>query len=203
MAEIAPFEIVKVVAGLASLFVAASALLQNLERSRRELAVSLIYNWAKDTDWETSRSITILKDVPATVIDGIDEKRPTRIPSDHYPAVLTILRREFSETDLPPRPTEGQEEFEISREQSAFIRYLWVRWLNRLEGVLTAWLQGAAANDLMSEEFSPLVRSRKAELDLLKNVRHGLPAIDQFCRLIGESQTIRIRPRLGLFPWRR
>ncbi len=194
-------EAIKVLAPVLSILVAASAILQTLERGRRELAVSLIYDWAKDTDWATSRSITILKELPASVIDEIDQKRATRIPASEYEAVVGILRAEFPENSLPPIPTDTAGDFAISREQSAFIRYLWVRWLNRLEGVLAAWLQGAAAPELMHEEFSPLVNGRRAELDMLKHVRNGLPVIDEFFKRASGSGGISVRPKLGVFPW--
>lgn len=197
-------EAIKVLAPVVSILIAASAVLQSLERGRRELAVSLIYNWAHDTDWATSRAITVLKELPSAVVDDIDEKRATKIPGAQYDAIVSILRREFPEGNLPARPQDSGSDFTLTPEQSAFIKYLWVRWLNRLEGTLAAWLQGAAAPELMRTEFAPLVLARKGELEILKNVRHGLPIIDTFVRAANNNDgLVSVQEELGLFPWSR
>jgi hypothetical protein len=55
--------VVGALAAVASILMAASAILQNLERARRELAVNLIYNFANQTDWATGRAIGIAKEL--------------------------------------------------------------------------------------------------------------------------------------------
>jgi hypothetical protein len=39
--------------------VAAANILRSLDRAKRELAVNLFYNWNKDIDWITSRSLDL------------------------------------------------------------------------------------------------------------------------------------------------
>src|SRR5437868_1484114 len=85
--------------------IAASAILQNLERGRRELAVNLIYNWANHTDWATNRSITIAKELSEEEIKAINGKRSTSIEGKHYDGVVSILTAGFKEQDLPTRPS--------------------------------------------------------------------------------------------------
>lgn len=183
------------------LFVALSSLLQNLERSRRELASALIYNWANHLDWPTSRALALLHRVDSAVIDSIDNKDATTLKADLYDTVVSVLATEFTTRELPKRPDAEGGEFTITAEQSAHIRFLWVRWLNRLEGTLTAWQQGAASAEIMKAEFEPLVVGKKTELDALKGVRYGLPVIDAFCKEV-TSGRIEVRPKLGIFPWR-
>lgn len=194
-------DLLKVMAPVVSVLIAASAILQNLERGRRELAVSLIYNWANDTDWATSRSITIAKELPDNAIQEINGKRTASIPGLYYDGVVSILRTGFPEESLPPRPSDPRAVFEISPEQSAFIHFQWVRWLNRLEGTLAAWQQGAADPVLTAREFAPLVKGTSAELEVLTKVRAGLPIIAEFYRQQKETGAIEVRPRLGVFPW--
>ena len=91
-----------------------------------------------------------------------------------------MLTVEFLQRDLPAKPKPEDTIFRISAEQSAFIRFLWVRWLNRLEGTLTVWQQGAASEEIMRSEFKSLVEGRKAELKALEDVRDGLPVIASF-----------------------
>jgi hypothetical protein len=150
-----------------SLLVAASSLLQNLERERRALAVRLIYDWAGDTDWPTSRAIIIVSDLSQDVIRAIDRKEEVSIPSRHFDSIISILETNFPKEGLPCRPNEAAPTFKVTPEHSAFIKFLWVRWLNRLEGTLAAWLQGAADPELMEHEFQPLVTGRTAELEAL------------------------------------
>jgi len=213
MADVVEF--LKVLAPVVSILVATSAILQTLERARRELAVSLIYNWANHTDWVTNRAVTMAKELPPQVIDKINEKDAVSIPNAYYEGIVSILRTGFPEDDLPvlsggrsrsrsgtgSSDTEG--EFQISKEQSEFIKFQWVRWLNRLEGTLAAWQQGAADVHLMQVEFAPLVRGRAAELEVLEKVRAGLPIIEAFYQLQRKTGSMEIRPRLGIFPWRR
>jgi hypothetical protein len=210
-------EILKVLvlvgAPVASVLVAVSAILQTLERARRELAVSLIYNFANQTSWATARAIEIATELPENVIHDIGAKRKASIPSDYYDPIVSILRTAFPEKDLPappstkPRPNDKVkpndrgEVFQISPEQSAFICFHWLHWLNRLEGTLAAWQQGAASTDLMALEFAPYVEGTSAELEVLSKIRKGLPVIEEFYRQQRDTGRIKARPKLGIFPW--
>jgi hypothetical protein len=133
--------IVGALAAVASILMAASAILQNLERARRELAVNLIYNFANQTDWATGRAIGIAKELPDSIVGEIGAKRSVSIPSAYYDGIVSILRTAFPEEDLPAKPSDRSQEvnFQISTEQSRFIYFLWFQWLNRLEGTLAAW----------------------------------------------------------------
>lgn len=196
-------EALKIILPALSILIATSALLQNLERSRRELASALIYNWANHLDWPTSRAIALLASLSSSIVETIDQKMETNLPAELYDAVVSILTDEFSNRQLPPKPPQAAKEFPITAEQSAFIRYLWIRWLNRLEGTLTAWQQGAASAEIMQAEFAPLVKGRRAELEALKPVRYGLPVIEAFCKASATNGDLAVQPKLGLFPWRR
>jgi hypothetical protein len=206
-------EILKVLVPVVSILVAASAILQTLERARRELAVSLIYNFANQTNWATARALEIATELPENVIHDIGAKRRASIPIDYYDPIVSILRTAFPEKDLPappstkPRlndkakPNDRGEVFQISPEQSAFICFHWLHWLNRLEGTLAAWQQGAAATELMALEFAPYVEGTSAELEVLSKIRQGLPIIEEFCRQRRDTGRIKVRPKLGIFPW--
>jgi hypothetical protein len=207
-------EILKILVPVASVLIAASAILQTLERARRELAVSLIYNFANQTNWATGRAVGIARELPDNIIGEIGAKRCVSIPNAFYDGIVSILRTAFPEDDLPDRPSTGarpnnktkpsnsEGEFQISPEHSAFILFLWLQWLNRLEGTLAAWQQGAAATELMATEFAPLVKGASAELAKLSRIRDGLPVIEEFCQQQRKTGTIRVRPKLGIFPWR-
>jgi hypothetical protein len=195
-------ETLKVLAPVVSILIAASAILQNLERGRREFAANLIYGWAKDTDWVTDRAINVAKDLAEKTIGEINRKEASSIPSKHYAGVVSVLRAGFPEDDLPPKPTNAKREFDISAEHSQFIKFQWVRWLNRLEGTLAAWQQGAADLALMEAEFEPLVKGEQAVLEILTPVRKGLPVIEEFYEQVKQTGKIRVRPRLGIFPSR-
>jgi hypothetical protein len=195
-------ETLKVLVPVASLLVATSALLQNLERARRELATTLIYNWANHLDWPTSRAIGLLKHLESDVVKDIDGKKATSLRLELYDAIVSVLTVEFSNRELPKKEESSPGKFKITAEQSEFIRYLWVRWLNRLEGTLTAWREGAASAEIMSAEFAPLVKGREAELRALEHVRIGLPVIDAFCNAESKNGALDVRPKLGIFPWR-
>jgi hypothetical protein len=194
-------EFIQVIAPVIAILIAASTVLQTLERARRELAVNLIYNWAKDTHWVESRAINVAKELPKEVIADIYHKRGASITGEHYDGIMSILRGgNFS--DLPPQPCHPSAAFQINPEHSAFIHYQWAIWLNRLEGILAAWQQGAADLTLMEDEFAPLVKGSSAELEVLEIFREGLPIITAFYYQQKETGRIKVRPRLGIFPWR-
>ena len=196
-------DVIQVLLPALSILVATSALLQNLERARRELATALIYNWANHLDWPTSRAIALLTSLSESMVKAIDDKKATDLPVELYDAVMSVLSEEFATRELPKKPDEKMKKFAITAEQSAFIRFLWVRWLNRLEGTLTAWQQGAASAEIMESEFAPLVQGRRAELAALKGVWHGLPVIKAFFKAPEIDVYLPVNPKLGLFPWRR
>jgi hypothetical protein len=121
-----------------SLLVAVHSLRQNLERERRALAVRLIYDWAAGTDWITSCAIEMAKELDKKEIEDIYEKKATLLDVSHYRTIVNILKTDFAE-NLPSLPDQPSAKLQITQEQSVFIRFLWVRWLNRLEATLAAW----------------------------------------------------------------
>lgn len=191
-------EALKIALTVVSFLVAAFAIVQNQERSRRELATTLIYNWANHLDWPTSRAIGLLADLKKSVVVSIDNREEAEFQVELYDAILSVLTVEFLQRDLPEKPKPDDTIFRISAEQSAFIRFLWVRWLNRLEGTLTAWQQGAASEEIMRSEFKPLVEGRKAELKALEDVRDGLPVIASFFDEHLSKQKLPRKKNLGL-----
>jgi hypothetical protein len=176
--------------------IAAVSLLRGLERGRRELAVNLIYNWTKDLDWVSDRAINLAKTLKSDVIEQIRNKEGVSIPTVHFDCVTSVLRGGFPEGNLPDKPSNSATTFQITPEHSAFIYFLWVRWLNRLEGTLAGWLQGTANIYLMQREFGPLVKS---ELKVLSIVRDGLPIISAFYKEVIETDEVRRYQPLSIF----
>jgi hypothetical protein len=202
MADLA--ELLKIIAIPLTLLFAASGVLQALERGRRELAVNLVYNWARDTDWATTRAVDLARELDdSNIIKDINRKGNVSIPKAHYDAVMSILREKFPEAQCPDRPSDSETAFNITAEHSRYIHFLWARWLNRLEGTLAAWQQSAADPELMEREFAPLVKGSEAELEVLAVVRDGLPVIQEFYTEQKTTGRIRQRRRLGIFPWPR
>ena len=193
-------ETIKILLPVFSVLLAASAILKTLERGRRELAVKLINDWANDSDWATNRSITIATLIPSAALNDINDKKEALVPKDFLTAFHSILKNDFSKVELPKLEDDSSTDSKLSMEQRAFIKHLWVRWLNRLEGILAAWQQGAASQDIMRIEFEPLVKSQIAELDRLERVRQGLPINEEFVRQVKTTNTIDIKPSLGIFP---
>ena len=190
------------IVGLFGLFVATSSFLQNLERSRRELASKLVYDWAHHLDWPTSRALALLPQLDSGIVASIESKQGVEFPANFYDAVTSVLAGQFANS-LPVKPEKPAKTFFITAEHSAYIRYHWVRWLNRLEGTLTAWQLGAASIEVMKREFEPLVKGRAAELKALeKDFLSSCPVVLAFYKWVNEQKDIPVHPGLGLFPWR-
>jgi hypothetical protein len=88
---------------------AAVTLVRGLQRGRRELAVSLIYNWAKDLDWPSARSINLAKELDKHLIALIQHKQRVTIPSKYYDASLAsseagFLKRLCQKDQVTGRP---------------------------------------------------------------------------------------------------
>jgi hypothetical protein len=91
-----------------------------------------------------------------------------------------VLREKFSEEILPKAPR-GKDKFEITEEHSRFIRFLWTRWLNRLEGTLAAWDQRAANAPVLERNFEPLVRRSESQIKRL-STEEDLPITHKFLK---------------------
>jgi hypothetical protein len=130
-----------------------------------------------------------------------DQSR-TRTIASVGSAIASVLASQFTNS-LPARPEKPAQTFAITAEHSAYIRYHWVRWLNRLEGTLTAWQLGAASTEVMKREFEPLVKGRAAELKALeKDFLGSCPVVHAFYQWVNEHKDIPVHPGLGMFQWR-
>lgn len=115
--------------------------------------------------------------------------------------IVLILKGHFL-TSLPSKPDAGKS-FKISNEQGEFIRFLWVSWLNRLEGILAAWQQGAADEKLMKKEFTQLIKLSQDELEVLISIRRELPIVTAFYNYVLRGEEIQVRRSLSIWPFRR
>ena len=195
-------KILGAIVGLFGLLLAAFSLLRNLQRARSELAVRLLYDWARDLNWETARALDLAVALhsdgqESKALQDIYNKKPVSIPSQYYNDVMIMLRNGFSVENMPCPPGQGNETFRISREHSTLIRFLWASWLNRLEGVLSAWLQAVANQELMEREFSKYVKSVGPELKALHFLLEGTPAVRAFYKHISEKDDVERRRPLG------
>jgi hypothetical protein len=187
---------IAVVVTATGVVVAAANILRSLDRSRRELAANLFYNWAKDIDWITSRSLDLATKLHTQTIENIKKKLPTTIPSDHYDLVVTILSSVFDVENIPARPENKSQEFKINAEHSAYIYFNWGRWLNRLEGALAGWFEDTADSRLIKIEFAPLLEAYHKVLDI---PNEGLSVIDAFWNEIKRDKEPKKPPRLAIF----
>jgi hypothetical protein len=53
----------------------------------------------------------------------------------------------------------------------------------------------------MEAEFAPLVTARKAELEVLTDVRQGLSVVEEFYKRMNSGKGVSVSPKLGIFPW--
>src|SRR6266581_4871000 len=90
---------------LVSLVVAVNSLLNNLDRARMELAVKLIYDWASDYDWETSRALTLAADLDKQAVEDIANSKPVLLPTKYYDAFANLLSTRVTKEELPTRPS--------------------------------------------------------------------------------------------------
>jgi hypothetical protein len=158
-----------------ALLVAASTLLRNLERARRELAVKLMWDWSGEFTWETSRAIALAVSLNSSAhgreaLEQIIGRKPADIPINVYEDVAIVLEKNFPSGDKLIRPENGSQTFQLTLQQSALIRFVWARWLNRLEAVLAGWQQAIADRQLMVDQFSPYVAENKAEINALEGL---------------------------------
>lgn len=166
------------------LFLTWIGILSAVRRGRRELTANLLYNWSRDVDWPASRAIELARDLPEDVVKSIEQRKPTNIDISHYDSVVTVLREKFSDQGLPTK-IESESLFQITEEHSRFIRFLWARWLNRLEGTLAAWDQRAANASTLKASFKPLVISSQIQIMRL-STEDDLPITRKFLKEIDQ-----------------
>src|SRR5689334_4541548 len=165
-------------ATLIGVFIAARNIKEGVNRGRRELTANLLYNWSRDVDWAASRAIELAENLPMQIVDVIIRKDKTSIPAARHAGVTVVLREKFPKDELPKKPS-ATGTFELNEEHSAFIHFLWFRWLNRLEGILAAWIEEAAYRNRLEDEFGPLVIAYQQVLDRLV-IPGDLPILTEF-----------------------
>lgn len=197
---------IEIVLTTSALLLTAFTIYLNLQKSRRELASMLVYNWANDNDWATTSAIVLARTLTEgkreqspDVIAAILEKEKIELEEKYFASVISILGSEFEPSQLPKLPSKKSSsnenvKFLLEEEHSAYIRYLWIKWLNRLEGTLAAWQQGAADRDLMEKEFSPLVIGVKSQLSSFTEIVEGLPVTKVFHKKMNDTGKIKLKP---------
>lgn len=107
-------------------------------------------------------------------------EKETSIPAEFYERVIIILRSHQEITELPSPPTENQREFHITSTHSQLILFLWINWLNELEGVLTSWTRQPADREIMESVWAPSILINDVALNALGDLAKNCESVVKF-----------------------
>jgi hypothetical protein len=168
------------------------------ERSRRELAVSLLKDWTLGQKMETSAVSGFVGQLSKDNCRRLAKRNPDPIIIEDTPENRETLRK-----CLEARFGRLQyEEFSkdnkilvVSGEHVAFIRFNSMLFLNLLESILAAWNSRVAHTAILEDQFKFLIRSdtnlkefRNACFEEFNNT-DPFPSITNFVSAISPGQT--------------
>ncbi|MEI8394944.1 MAG: hypothetical protein WCF85_09435 [Rhodospirillaceae bacterium] len=177
-----------IVIALTQAVIARGSMLADHERSRRQLAIDLVWKWSTALQPESKPIRDFISGLDADQCRSINEGRPFLIDSNKKGKLISCLRKQFPEieayiNDKIINSNNGHivlEEGHIRTLRSHAVLYL-----NLLETVLASWRHNVADSDILEEQFNYLMSSDNeshATLDKFRSVvgiKH-FPSIEKF-----------------------
>jgi hypothetical protein len=147
------------------------------ERSRRELAISMMGAWTRSLDQKGS--------ISRKLVETLDESQARSLANQEDVELNGTEQKKLYAAAF--EMTSGEEKVLMPSRESAELRWRMITYLNSLETVLVAWNYGIADKGIIEEQFAYLVSDQKGHA-VLANFRKAeggkdtYPAIDAFVR---------------------
>lgn len=141
------------------------------ERSRRQMAIELINDWAKSVTVSMSSARRFVEDLDSVQLKSFVKLQELIVKKEERTLVISCIKER---EDLEIVSIEG-DKIKLSPEIISEIRWYAVAYLDALEGVFSAWRHGVASEDIIVEQFEFLL-NKSIGNTLLKEFReleHG------------------------------
>lgn len=177
------------------------AMLADHERARRDRAVDLIADWARNLNQRASAARKLVETFDAAQSKALFAQEEFRIEAKHAGLLDSALAGQG------PKPESGM--LLVNTEMSSELRWQIVTFLNNLEAIAAAWRHDVADTKIIEEEFRYLISEEKGQYILEQfRIAAGMartyPAISKFVEHIRKTPADR-PPVLSasVRPWRR
>ena len=144
---------VNLVSAIANLVTASSVLVLvwtlylDHERTRRQTAVNLIFEWtrAATVKGTVARKFANTLDVPQS--NALFRLEPLSCDATHLDLVASLIPSDIGTL------VEANGRFALNRVQVSHLRFEIISYLNKLEAVLSSWRHNVADRDIIEEQF--------------------------------------------------
>lgn len=168
------------------------------ERSRRESAIDMLKVWDNGLNQNDGVARKFVECLNFNQAKAIFNQESFSVDSKYWPMVRSIIPENSKLKDFDP---EGTSQLKIDDNDSAYIRWLMVSYLNRAETILSAWRHNIADKSMIEEQFSYLVKPEEGHY-LLRNFRKAAgsayPSLEAFVEhLERESKVSEGKPKVA------
>lgn len=150
------------------------------ERSRRELAVTLVQDWTKGQKLESSAVAALVADLSLEQCAKLAARTPFSLKDDksNREAVKRCLEFKYDTLNIEGIIKDGW--INLSGDHVMFIRFHAVYYLNLIESILLAWNKCVADESTLEGQFSFLLHSG-TDLGTFRNAaKHYVGGIDLY-----------------------
>jgi len=123
------------------------------ERSRRQIAIELITDWAKSVTVAMSSARRFVEDLNSSQVKLFISQKELTVKKEESTLVMSCIkdRKDLGIEEI------NSSEIKLSPEIIAEIRWYAVAYLDALECVLSAWRHGVASGEIIIEQFKFLL----------------------------------------------
>ena len=130
------------------------------ERSRRELAVSLINEWSNSLDIETAGVVRLVRELTRDQCDLLSSRKPFKLDKNNLDLVKACLETRFPEINNEPQfdaQSTNTMMININHRYSGYIKFVASRYLNSLESIMIAWYESVAQPRIIEGQFGSML----------------------------------------------
>jgi hypothetical protein len=158
------------------------------ERSRRENAVKLISDWTKSLDQKSSIARKLIETFTQEQCKSLDKQDSIEVDVKYIEEIKACFSIKNINTELSITGNNVR----LSNEQTVYLRWLAITYLNSIESIFLAWLHHVADREIIESEFQYLIDDREGH-SLLHTLRTAMnidayPGINEFAREIRKKR---------------
>ena len=173
------------------------------ERARRENAVNYLTNFIKAIDQKSSIARKVIELFSDSQCDALSKKEEISVEVKRIEEIKAIFScKTPNGKNYPEELRVDGQNIILNEEQSSYLMWLAMTYLNSIESLLLAWRHNVADRAMIEEECENLVdKNGSTILEKLRGVigKEACPAIDEFVNATREKNRTRPakKPPLG------
>ncbi|MBE5848643.1 MAG: hypothetical protein E7298_00565 [Lachnospiraceae bacterium] len=177
------------VISLVSIIVLVKQYVSEHEKSRREMAVNLLFRWSEKAGPKFNRIKKIAEKLTNEQCRDLYGEKPFKVTNE----MREELRSALGNTEDTDTEEESEKLVELTKSEVDQFRTKVIDYLNLTESVLSAWQYSVVDDSIIENEFGFLLNDSEGKT-LLENMRkaagseNSYPAIEKFCHHISNKR---------------